>query len=654
MERVISEPSNTTKNIDQFESSDSDCSDTDSIISFKDNAECVNSRSDSESTDNFMCNEASTSNNASKAGNRRYDNKYLKLGFFWNEDVESPLPFCLLCKRTLANESMVPSKLGKHQKNMHVETCQADLTYFENLLKAHKQSVNQANKLFPKKQSTDSKLLLASYYTAQTIAQKKKPHSDAQELILPCVEKIVELFHGRKAADEIKKIPLSKQTIGRRIDDMNDDMKEQLITKLKGKEFSIIVDEATDIAKQAKLLFYIKFIDDDNSLVEEYLTCKELKANTTGADIYRACCEMFREFKLDWKNLRQICTDGAPAMTSRLRGFTSRVKVRHPHVQSSHCVIHKESLMCKTLPFELQPVMQLVIDMVNAVKANGLDSRLFSQLCESLGSEYTHLLYHSEVRWLSKGQVLKRVYLLKHELKLFFQQQKLNKFVEALCDKTFVRKLAYLTDIFGHLNDLNLQLQGQHLTVIDARDKMTAFRSKLGLWSSLVDTNDFSAFPLLNEADPTHSIKQCVSTHLRRLWKKLRFYFPKLDNDNLNWVINPFEFDIPNYYQLRMKEEIIDLRNHSVLKCTFSTKTLYDFWIEAKITAPMLSGKALGIFIHFASTYRCEQGFSTMSKIKTKYRSLLKNLDAEMRLACSKIEPRLDKLINKKQQQASH
>lgn len=109
-----------------------------------------------------------------------------------------------------------------------------------------------------------------------------------------------------------------------RILDMQDDMTDQLRKDLKGKEFSIQLDESVDITDHAQLMIFIKYLKDD-SFVEELLACRELKTTTTGRDIMKVVSEVFKDFGLLWKNCIQVCTDGAPAMSGRFKGFVTLV-----------------------------------------------------------------------------------------------------------------------------------------------------------------------------------------------------------------------------------------------------------------------------------------------------------------------------------------
>lgn len=183
----------------------------------------------------------------------------------------------------------------------------------------------------------------------------------------------------------------------------------------------------------------------------------------------------------------------------------------------------------------------------------------------------------------------------------------------------FKIQLAYLVDIFSHLNDLNIGLQGSNVTVVSAKEKMQAFDDKLMLWKDLLDKPDYSAFPNLKEIDHSFSIKCIVEQHLKLLRTKLRFYFPRLDNTFTDWVQNPFVMNVPNHYSIVIRNEQISLKNSSVLKAKFDSTSLVDFWCTLlKTELQTIAEAAIKVLIQFATTYRCEQGFSVLTSIKSK------------------------------------
>jgi hypothetical protein len=50
------------------------------------------------------------------------------------------------------------------------------------------------------------------------------------------------------------------------------------------------------------------------------------------------------------------------------------------------------------------------VQIVNFIKASPLSGRLLSAFCNEMGSDHEHLLLHSQVRWLSRGKALTRLF----------------------------------------------------------------------------------------------------------------------------------------------------------------------------------------------------------------------------------------------------
>ena len=242
---------------------------------------------------------------------------------------------------------------------------------------------------------------------------------------------------------------------------MSADVEDQLNEKVKKSEwFAIQIDESTDAANKAILLCHVRYIDYDCSdLKEEFLCCSEIPARTTSSEIFRLLDEYLKNHSLDWKSCIGLCTDGAANMTGRLSGVKTRIQaVAGDGFIFTHCVIHREHLAAKKMSPSLHEVLSVSIQIVNFIKSNALNSRMFTMLCEEMDSGHSQLLLHAEVRWLSRGRVLTRLYELRDEVKIFLNQKNSN-LAKYLADEEWVAKLAYLSDIFSLINQLNLSLQ---------------------------------------------------------------------------------------------------------------------------------------------------------------------------------------------------
>ena len=103
--------------------------------------------------------------------------------------------------------------------------------------------------------------------------------------------------------------------------------------------------------------------------------------------------------------------------------FTARVRQINSSVQVVHCPLHRENLAAQHLSLDLSAAMKEVVGVVNLIKASAVNSRLFEQLCVDNGSQIKHLVFYSNVRWLSYGKFLRRLKDLQTEVQVLLNEK---------------------------------------------------------------------------------------------------------------------------------------------------------------------------------------------------------------------------------------
>lgn len=403
---------------------------------------------------------------------------------------------------------------------------------------------------------------------------------------------------GETAVAKMSTIALSGTTVSRRVSEMAEDVRQLLSVELKeAGKFCLQFDESVDVAGAAILVGFARYAK-ANKIVENILCVCSLSENTTGEQIFFAVDNVMENKQLEWRNVVGLCTDGAPAMRGINKGLAKRIMdVANDDFVASHCVLHREVLAAKSLPEELNETLQEAVKIINNIKANPLHSRIFARICIEMNSDHTTLFLHTEVRWLSRGRVLDRLYELRSELIQYFQdymapilekrrkakptkgkEKKVIKlpeemFLEHLKDDNWVARLAYLADVFHLLNELNLQMQGVGADCFKFHNKVQAFKEKLQQWKTNLNENNFDAFPstkafVVGKPNIIKHIRPLIIDHLKQLTQQFNEYFPTHNDprENYLWVANPFlNSKEKNILTTTEKNQL-----HGILACFFS------------------------------------------------------------------------------------
>ena len=263
---------------------------------------------------------------------RRYDDKFLSYGFVCRVVSGEPRPQCVVCSTVLSNASLFPAKLQRHLQRVHPGLVGKPVEYFKRQrdgLSKQKGCMGQATKF-------NEKALRASYLLAVRIARSKKPHSIGESLVLPAAMEMCREMCGDAVADKLKAIPVSNDTVHRRIAHASQDVKEQLVSRiLESSKFAIQLDESTDVAGQAQLMAYVRYVT-ENSIDEDFLFCEALPTTTTGEEIFGIVNRFIVSNGIDWKFCYGVCTDGAAGMTGKNAGVWARIRAVAPNAKFTH------------------------------------------------------------------------------------------------------------------------------------------------------------------------------------------------------------------------------------------------------------------------------------------------------------------------------
>ncbi|XP_031288631.2 general transcription factor II-I repeat domain-containing protein 2 isoform X2 [Camelus dromedarius] len=413
------------------------------------------------------------------------------------------------------------------------------------------------------------------------------------------------------------------------VEDVAGNLWEKLREKIKSfVAYSIAIDEITDINNTTQLAIFIRGVDENFDTSEELLDTVPMTGTKSANEIFSRVEKSLKKFNIDWSKLVSVASTGTPAMVDANDGLVTKLKSKVAMVckgsdlKSVCCIIHPESLCAQKL--KMDHVMSVVVNSVNWICSRGLNHSEFTTLLYELDSQYGSLLYYTEIKWLSRGLVLKRFFESLEEIDSFMSSR--GKPLPQLSSQDWIKDLAFLVDMTMHLNTLNLSLQGHSQIVTQMYDLIRAFLAKLCLWETHLARNNLAHFPTLksvsrNESDGLNYIPKIVE--LKTEFQKRLSDF-KLYESDLTLFSSPFSMKIESVKEA-LQMEVIDLQCNTVLKTKYDKVGIPEFYKYLWSSYPKYKNHCAKILSMFGSTYICEQLFSIMKLSKAEYCSQLKD-----------------------------
>ena len=148
-----------------------------------------------------------------------FKENFLQYSFTFIPENNELLPLCSICNQVLTGESLKPAKLKRHLLTKHNSLCNRPIEFFHRLLRTSEKQTQ----LFKSELVNEGRYTRASFEASLVIAKSKKPYNIGEEQILPAAIKMSEIVHGKKEANEMRKIPLSNNTAERRLSEISED-----------------------------------------------------------------------------------------------------------------------------------------------------------------------------------------------------------------------------------------------------------------------------------------------------------------------------------------------------------------------------------------------------------------------------------------------
>ncbi|XP_034211299.1 zinc finger MYM-type protein 1-like [Prunus dulcis] len=279
-----------------------------------------------------------------------------------------------------------------------------------------------------------------------------------------------------------------------------------IMSGLKDRFFSILVDEARDISVKEQMAMVLRYVDDKGHVIERFVGVQHV-TDTTSSSLKDAIDLFFSSNGLSFSKLRGQGYDGASNMRGELKGLKTKILREQPCAYYVHCFAHQLQLALVAVAkknIDIASFFTTTNSVVNHVGASckrrdALRAQLQEELviafendCLITGRglhQETSLKRAGDTRWSSHyGTIISIISIFSsviHVLQMIIDDNPNDSAVEAnkiqreMLTFQFVFHLFLMKAILGLTNDVSQALQKKDQEIVNAMALVKSCKEKL-------------------------------------------------------------------------------------------------------------------------------------------------------------------------------
>ena len=180
---------------------------------------------------------------------------------------------------------------------------------------------------------------------------------------------------------------------------------------LSGKQFSIMVDETSDISNTEQLVFCLRYVDEDLTTHEEFIGLYDMDS-TTAENIVRVIQDILLRLSLQMSSCRGQCYDGAGSMAGCRTGVATTIQQQEPRALYTHCYGHALNLAVQDSVKNnaiLRDTLDTVEEMTKLIKRSPKREVIFKKFKNELSVDSPGVRLLCPTRWTVRAAALSSI-----------------------------------------------------------------------------------------------------------------------------------------------------------------------------------------------------------------------------------------------------
>ena len=277
-----------------------------------------------------------------------------------------------------------------------------------------------------------------------------------------------------------------------------DVINESIVREIReAKFYSILADEVRDCSNKEQMPLIIRFVDQKGEIQERFIKFIHCDTGLSGKALMEKVVHCItQELKLEMKNCRGQCYDGAGNMAGKFSGLSSRILSHNPLALYTHCSSHRLNL-CVAASCKIQNVRNMM-DSVTKISNFFNSSPKRHQLLERMVKKYipgckrTKLLDVCRTRWVLRIDGLERfmemytaiteaMFEIRDNLDGNWDNSAADAYAlsSLLTSFDFISTLVVVRMCLGYIRSATIQLQGAHIDIIRGLQEISMMKTSL-------------------------------------------------------------------------------------------------------------------------------------------------------------------------------